>query len=212
MDNLCSKITQTKYPHNRSKLSSKNQPNKKAVVLAACCGVCFLMSTFVAEAATVRFEPSSRIVDLGSDFSMAIVGEDFTSITEGGGLNLSFDPAVIKVNSVVLDSATWEFFTNPGSINNTIGTGTVDDIIFASSIGRSGNFDIGTIFFTALSLGTSNLGLTASPDNPFASGGDPLPVTLSAGQVSVVPEPEPLWLLLFGLATVWLTLKKRVVP
>ena len=210
MDNLCSKITQTKYPHNRSKLSSKNQPNKKAVVLAACCGVSFLMSTFVTEAATVRFEPSSRMVDLGSEFSMAIVGEDFTSITEAGGLNLSFDPAVLQVNSVVLDSATWEFLTNIGPINNT--AGTVDDMVFTSFGGQSGNFNIGTIFFTALSLGTSNLGLTASPVNPFASGGVPLPVTLTAGQVSVVPEPDPLWLLLFGLATVWLTLKRRVVP
>lgn len=210
MDNLCSKITQTKYPHNRSKLPSKNQPNKKAVVLAACCGVSFLMSTFVTEAATVRFEPSSRMVDLGSEFSMAIVGEDFTSITDAGGLNLSFDPAVLKVNSVVLDSATWEALTDTGSINNT--AGTVDDMIFTSFGGQSGNFDIGTIFFTALSLGTSNLGLTASPVSPFASGGVLLPVTLTAGQVSVVPEPDPLWLLLFGLATVWLTLKRKVVP
>ena len=211
MDNyLCSKITQTKSPHNRSKLPSKNQPNKKAVVLAACCGVSFLMSTFVTEAATVRFEPSSRMVDLGSEFSMAIVGEDFTSITEAGGLNLSFDPAVLQVNSVVLDSATWEFLTNIGPINNT--AGTVDDMVFTSFGGQSGNFNIGTIFFTALSLGTSNLGLTVSPQNPFTSSDVLLPVTLTDGQVSVVPEPDPLWLLLFGLATVWLTLKRRVVP
>lgn len=211
MDNLCSKITQTKYPHNRSnKLSTKNLPNKKAVVLAACCGISLLMSTFVTEAATVRFEPSSQVVNLGDVFSMDIVGEDFTSITEGGGLNLSFDPAVLKVNSVALDSATWEFLTNTGSINN-IG-GTVNDMVFASFSGQSGNFDIGTVFFTALSLGTSNLGLTPSPVNPFAGGGVLLPVTLTDGQVSVVPEPDPLWLLLFGLATVWLTLKRRVVP
>ncbi len=167
MHNLCSKITHTKYPHDRSKLSS-NPPVKKATALVACFGMGLLLFTSVTEAATVRFDPSSLTVNLGDVFSMDIVGESFTNITEGGGLNLSFDPNITRVDSVTLDATAWEFVTNTGAINNI--AGTIDDMVFTSFVGQSGNFDISTVFFTALKLGTRNFGLTASTPNPFLLG------------------------------------------
>lgn len=177
--------------------------------LGACFGASLLLSATVTEAATVRFEPSTLSVNLGSVFSMDIIAEDFTTTTEGGGLNLSFDQSIVNVNSVALDASVWEFFTNTGTINNR--TGMVSDMIFASFAGRTGNFDIGTVFFTAIGPGTSNLELTSSLLNPFAGGGDAIPVTLTDGSVSVVPLPAALWFLLSGMGTLWLATKRRVL-
>lgn len=182
-------------------------PSKNAWV-GACFGASVLLSATATEAATVRFDPSSLTVNLGNIFSMDIIAEDFTTTTEGGGLSLSFDESIVNVNSVALDTSVWEFFTDPGTINN--GTGLVSDMIFASFAGRTGNFDIGTVFFTAIGPGTSNLGLTSSLLNPFAGGGEVIPVTLTDGSVSVVPLPAALWFLLSGMGTLWLAAKRRV--
>lgn len=179
----------------------------KTPLWAVYCGLSLLWSVPATEAATVRFEPVTSSVNLTDVFSMKIVGENFASPIEGGGLNLSFNPTILSVNSVALDTGVWEFLTSIGPINNAVGT--VSDIVFNSFAGRSGNFDIGTVSFTAQGLGNSDLVLTASTLNPFASGGALFPVTLTNGAVTVVPIPAALWLLISGMGTLLLTLKRR---
>lgn len=194
--------------HGKKTAKEYFQGRNKNAWLGACFGASLLLSATVTEAAMVRFDPSSLTVNLGNVFSMDIIAEGFTTTTEGGGLNLSFDQSIVNVNSVSLDATVWEFFTTTGIVNN--GTGTVSDMIFASFAGRTGNFDIGTVFFTAIGPGTSNLGLTSSLLNPFAGGGEVIPVTFTNGSVSVVPLPAALWFLLSGMGTLWLAAKRRV--
>ncbi len=159
-----------------------------------------LLLTAQVDASTVSFV-SNPTVSTGQTFTLDLTGSGFTDIVDGGGVNLSFDPAVLGVSRVTVDTSVWEWFDNPGTIDNT--AGTVSEIQFASFFDTTGDFAIASIEFNAIGAGTSDLSLTESTLNPFASGGlllDP-PVTFLPGSVTVtaVPLPAAFWLLLSGL-------------
>jgi hypothetical protein len=128
------------------------------------------------------------------------VGEGFSSVVDGGGLNIAFDPSIVHVTGVAIDTGTWDFFTSVGAIDNTLGT--VSDILFNALQNVTGDFAVATIQFQAVGVGASPLVLTESAANPFASGGDPLAVTFVNGSVRV-PEPATWLLLPTGFALLW---------
>jgi hypothetical protein len=134
-------------------------------------------------APTVSLSPAPANVQLGQSTTVSLSGSSFTQTTEGGGVSLHFDPTRVHVTNVTIDTTTWEFFTSVGAIDNT--NGVVNNIVFASFAGRSGNFPIATITFQAVGVGTAALSLTESTTNPFASGGQHLAVTLGTGSVVV---------------------------
>ncbi|HFQ13575.1 MAG TPA: VPLPA-CTERM sorting domain-containing protein [Gammaproteobacteria bacterium] len=159
-----------------------------------------LLLTARVDASTVSFV-SPPTVTTGQTFTLDLIGTEFTDIVDGGGVNLFFDSSVLVVNSITVDTSVWEWFDDPGTIDNT--AGTVSEIQFASFIGATSDFAIATIEFSAIGTGISDLILTESILNPFASGGLPLdpPVTFLTGSVTVtaVPLPAAFWLLLGGL-------------
>ncbi len=159
-----------------------------------------LLLTARVDASTVSFT-SIPTVTTGQTFTLDLIGTEFTDIVDGGGVNLFFDSSVLGVNSVTVDTSVWEWFDDPGTIDNT--AGTISEIQFASFFGTTGDFAIATIEFSAIGAGISDLILTESLLNPFASGGLPLdlPVTFLTGSVTVtaVPLPAAFWLLLGGL-------------
>jgi hypothetical protein len=125
---------------------------------------------------SAAFSNGGTATAAGQTLTVALAGQSFDHPTEGGGFDLTFDPAVVQVSGVTVDAATWEFFTKNGTIDNA--RGTLTDLIFASFAGRSGNFPIATITFTTVAAGSPNLHLTESTVNPFASGGRRLAVAL----------------------------------
>lgn len=172
-------------------------------VLLALSAVVWLTQPLVSRAATVTFTPPSSTVPVNTPFVLSLDGQGFDMGLDGGGLNLAFDHNVLNVTSVTLDPI-WNYFTSPGTTNNT--TGTVSDIIFVSASipPPSGNVHIGSISFNGVGTGTSPLTLTESTLNPFAVGGATIPVTFEKASVTVVPEPATGWLLFIGLgALVW---------
>jgi hypothetical protein len=165
-------------------------PILAAIVFAASPGNAAPSMT-AATSRVVGFVPKDSGLGLHRTLAVNIVGRSFDKITEGGGVSLQFNPLLVRVVSVTVDANTWEFFTQNGTINNT--AGRVDDILFASFAGRSGDFPIATVNFETLALGTTQLSLTESALNPFASGGQPLPVTFQPGSISsgrTVPIPK----------------------
>jgi hypothetical protein len=119
---------------------------------------------------------NGAVTAAGQTFAVVVAGQGFDHPTEGGGLDLTFDPGVVQVASVSVDATTWEFFAKSGDIDNA--RGTLSDLIFASFAGRAGSFPIATITFNTVAAGSANIHMTESTKNPFASAGRRLAVAL----------------------------------
>lgn len=167
----------------------------------------WLLGLGSAQAATVTFDPNPESVSLNDIFSLDIVGQNFLSVVDGGGVDFTFDKNVVNVLSVSIDLLVWDFFVQNGTIDNLLGT--VDGIaVNALSNVGPGNFTVATVQFQAVGVGTTSLVLSEYALNTFASGGSPINPSFSNGSVTVlsaVPIPGAVWLFgsgLFGLISV----------
>jgi len=145
-----------------------------------------------AQAAMVSFDQPSYSIKQGDIFTVSIMGSfSAQEILDGGGLSLNFDSTMFSANSVTINTALFEFFPEPGTIDNV--TGKISDMGFNTfTYNAVGNIKIADISFTALKLGNSSgLILTESMLNPFASGGAALNVTLNNSFVTVSAVPIP---------------------
>jgi len=142
----------------------------------------FLFSTIVNAGANVSFSESFVKSNTGNTFTLDVLMSDFP-VTEGGGLVLNFDPALLQVTSVSVDSGVWEFVNNDGEIDNA--GGVVSSILFSSYRGVAGDAKIATIEFQATQKGKGNITLDESLDNPFASNGQNINVTFTPAKVLI---------------------------
>lgn len=153
----------------------------------------FLIIVAAAQAAgpTVVLNPSKTSAAVGDTIIVTIDARDFP-VSEGGGLNLGFNPSVIQVKKVSINTSAWEFVSRPGRIDNT--SGNVSDILFASFKGVQGDALIATVEVQIVGEGNANLTLQQSSLTPFASQGQALSVTLDNGtDISTgggMPPPE----------------------
>jgi len=118
---------------------------------------------------------ASATVTANQLLTIEVSGRSFDKTTEGGGLDLSFDPAVVQVVDVVVDKTTWEFFSQRGNVDAD--SGKITGIVFASFAGHRGSFPIAKVTLRALANGMPRLRLAESQGNPFASGGQRLAVS-----------------------------------
>jgi len=155
-----------------------------------------------AYAAVVGLNPSVEVVDVGDLFSVTISGSSFASNVDGGALSLTFDPTVVEVQDVIIDPA-WNFVADTGLIDNA--AGTVSDIQFMQ-FGNTvmGDFAIAEVQLQAKGPGESVVALLPA-NSPFGSGGNPIPVEFAAGLMQVQPVPEPAagWLMVAGIALIF---------
>lgn len=175
-----------------------------------------LLTATNADAATVRFDPTAQIVSLGgtTPINVDIVGADFLDGTDSGGLNVTFNPAILRATQVTL-SPLWNFFTATGSIDNS--AGTVTGIQFATlEATPPSEFLIATIDFTPIGLGTSHLEAIENLDlSGFIRGTDKLSVDFATvaggtnGLIEVVPLPTAGWLFLSALVGLARSLSAR---
>jgi hypothetical protein len=161
----------------------------------------------------VVIAPSNSVHSLGEVFSIDVLGQNFTTALDAGGLNLSFDSAILSladssklpmgVTDNVQYKSPWTLTFGP-----TPSSSSLNDALFFADTAPSGNFSIFTVWFEAVAPGTSALTLTESAINPFAGAGGALATTLANAQVSVVPLPPTAWLWLSGL--VLLGVERRI--
>ena len=154
---------------------------------------------------TLKLSPSTTTADAGDSIVIDVTGTGFTDRVIGGGFNLSFDASVLTLQSVVIDTVTWEFVSSGGLIDNA--SGTLSDVYFNSIKATlpTGDFSIARLNFTAKANGTSPISLSASGGFPFAN--DQVELIdvnyLNASvQVGAVPEPASVAMMLSGLAGV----------
>jgi PEP-CTERM motif len=175
----------------------------------------FLFALFAlslqANAAVVSFNPPSKTVNVGDIFTIGVEGSGFATDLDGGGLNLSFNPAVLQVLDVIIDGTAWDFLPSDGTIANA--AGTVTETTFNQfAHPKVGAFSILEYQFQALAKGASMLQLTEFDGNPFASLGLPVTVTFTDGSVNVVPEPSTVSLLLAGLLVAFAMSRRIRMP
>ena len=145
-------------------------------------GLLFVFSMMVHAESSVSLSESNIKSKVGSVVSVDLVMSDFT-MTEGGGIDIHYDSALVQINSVVVDGATWTFVSRDGDINNT--DGAVSDILFSSYQGVSGNAKIATIELEFVGKGRGDINLSEAASNPFASNGEQLAVTFSSTKIHV---------------------------
>jgi len=85
-------------------------------------------------AATMQMSTTSNIVDAGASFEVLVSGTGFADPMLGGGFMLAWNPAVLNLDSVTINSTVWEFARGGGVIDNT--AGTLSDAYFARCASR----------------------------------------------------------------------------
>ncbi len=161
------------------------------------------------QAASILVTPSSGSIDLGDTITLTLSGESFTNGSNGGGIDISWDPNVLTLTDLAnVDRSLFpgdSFFGKDGNLT----AGRLEDLSVASLTGTTlVAFDIATLTFTAngagstaidLELGSLNAGKDVWTDSSGLN--DAMP-TFVDGSVTVTggtsPVPVPPALLLFG--------------
>ena len=162
--------------------------------------VCLLAGASTAQASVVlNLEPEPTEVTVGDSFAVNLNATiDPGDPVLGWGLDLDFDPSTINRTGLVIDPA-WDPLTAPDG----------DGLAGSSLSPVTGNVGLASFTFTALSSGTTSLGISATQGDltegfalttpgQFATFNQPTAdVTVRPASV---PEPASLTLLALGLA------------
>ena len=132
--------------------------------------------------AAVSISSKSVQASVGDTFTLDIELEKFPA-TEGGGINIKYQPNVIHAARAEIDTAIWEFTTAEGVIDNN--KGVITDILFSSYSGAEGNVPVVKITFKAVAVGNSDITVTESSKNPFASNGERVNPLFVSSRVTV---------------------------
>ena len=142
----------------------------------------FVSSSVFADEALVGFSEKKTKTRVGEQFTIDIVMSGMPT-TEGGGLNLKFNPKMLQVTNVSVDKGTWNFVSKDGEIDNQ--NGLVTDILFSNYKGVNDSAKIVTIEFEAIKRGRTKLRLNPSSISPFASNGEVVDVKFKKAVVKV---------------------------
>ena len=172
--------------------------------------VAVLLTTFGAVAAvsaagnTLRIEPASNSIATGASFTVRVVGNTSGPVV-GAQAAVAFDNTQLQIQSIakgadwVSGGAVYGGYPSPANMSSFIGAanaagklpGIAAFISDGSSFLAAGDHDLLSITFKATACGTSSLSLPVGPadatmiDGAAASYGNALPVTTTAGSVSV---------------------------
>lgn len=165
-------------------------------------------------APTISFSASPAEINPGRSFSLSILAADFPVNLDllGGGLDITVsDPSILRIDAATFDPS-WDVSFSDNPLIDAAGS-HAKGLGFGSFNGKSGNFLIGSISFTALNEGISQINLVENLFNGGftffdASNRNPaIPVISFTGStltVTAIPQAVPLpgavWLFASAMA------------
>lgn len=151
------------------------------------------------QAAMITWNSINNTYNQNDIFTLDVIGTDFVSNVDGGGVDITYNSSVLNVLSITIDELVWDFAVSPGIIDN--GAGTVNGLYVNAFSPVTGDFTVASIEFQVIGTTGSNSALTLTEYalNPWASGGLPINPSYTNGNVSVVPVPAAAWLFASGL-------------
>ena len=153
--------------------------------------------------------PSGNTLTTGQVVTLDLSGNNWSVPLDGGALDLSFNPAVLSLQSVTIDTTVFDLASiiplPNATIDNTAGTATGIEFFTLFNTAQ-GNFHIADLTFVADGPGSANLGLSENAAIGLASLGSPLTagvdfsfatadLKVTSGMVGPVPEPPTIWLM-----------------
>lgn len=162
-------------------------------------------------AGMVMTNPAVSSVELNDIFSVDIVAREFTEDIDGFGLDVVWDPSRLSLNSVAIDTGAWSFSSSEGDSTTT---GHLFGVGGSTFFGNTGNFNLATLTFQAIGSGVTDIFLRNTMDPVFlwsSSGSVVSPSEFIKGSVEVssVPLPAGVWLMLSGLSTLLIGSRRR---
>jgi hypothetical protein len=173
------------------------------------CSIGALLAVFAtaSQAATISLNPLSQDVALGNQVSLQLNMDFSSDPTVGGGIDIFFDNTRLSFVS----------FTFGGSLGDDpslrrqpdVLTGKLNGLSFNSFSGLSGPSPVGTLIFNTIGIGSTLFTMADNelPAGPFYSAltFDQQTVTYQSASVNItaVPLPSALWLLLSGIGFFW---------
>lgn len=170
---------------------------------------CLAIGT-VARGGTINVYPTQPAFSLGSDVTVVLsvsgLGNHTAPSLGAYDLDLQFDPAILSFATISwgteLDGGIGLSFRDVTQGLGLLNVFEVSLISPASDLDQMqpGSFELGTLLFHSLAVGTSPLSLTLNTTGDAA--GDPLAMTVTNGAVSVTPEPGVAELTMLGLIAI----------
>ena len=131
--------------------------------------------------ANIKFTENTVQASTGSDVVLTVAMQDLPA-TEGGGITLNYDASMISVLEIRVNQGNWSFSNKNGVIDNA--AGKVSDILFSNYNAVQGNTEIAMITIHTIKPGKSEITLSGSQVNPFASNGEQLNVSFGRLEVN----------------------------
>ncbi|MCK5091305.1 MAG: hypothetical protein KAR30_02145, partial [Gammaproteobacteria bacterium] len=125
------------------------------------------MSATTIAAPTINVQANKASYTVGEQITISITLSDAPMIY-GGGLDLTFNPAVVNANSVQVNPL-WDFTIKEGIIDNA--AGIINDIFFTHFSGIEGDISVATIVLSTIASGSAGIAVTESPVKPFTDTG-----------------------------------------
>lgn len=178
----------------------------RATVVAA-----LLASGAAAQAADLNLVPGTVNTVPNGVFSLDVTGSSFSGAIIGGGFDLRYDPALLRLDALVLDTTTWPDPARNAGLHDPA-SGSVSGAYFNSNAAvlPTGNFHVARLDFTALAAGSSDVQLLPSDGLVWANDlAEAVDVSYGLAHVNAVPEPGTWGLMAAGLAAVALRRRPR---
>ncbi len=162
-----------------------------------------MLSALPASAALISVTPSAQNTVVGASFQVQLVvsdlGEGVAPSLASYDLDFSYDPIMLNYTGAVFGDpllGNQLDLLGLGSLNvQTPGVGSVNlyELSFDSpeelNLLQAGTFTLATLFFDALSIGDSELGVTLNSLGDAL--GDPLAAQVANSNITVAPVPLP---------------------
>jgi PEP-CTERM motif len=178
--------------------------------------------------ATIELDsPSGTTFAPNQVITLDLVGNNWTVPLDGGGVDLSFNPSVLSLQSVTVNTDVFDYGLYAPlepTIDNAAGSATGIDFFTLLNNDPTGNFDVATVTFLTQGAGSANLSLGenvigfSSTDSNFnvsslAAGRDFIFQTAGVSvtsMVAAVPEPSTFWLLA-AASLAALSMRRRIL-